>query len=609
MSYNSLHKCLIDNRLWVAISVVLLGWYLSPLFHETFYVPVFDNLDSNVVLYKILAESGMIFAPNDAIIPNMMNGLPRSSYGSEFDIILWLYYFFEPKTAYIINEVAIHLIAFFSMFIFLKSYVVKTNKYYGLVPVYIGSLYFALLPYWSGAGATIALLPLVTYALLNIKNNKSTKWDWFLLVVLPIYSDFILLYMFYIIMAGLYMIYDAIQYKKLNKAFFFALFLMGTMFLLREYRLVISMFFDPGFISHRSEFDIFFTKPLLESYRGMHLFFLNGHIHHMPALQDKYLLPIIILSMLILFKNRRLNNNESLLIWILILLSFVDTIWQTLLVQKYSIPILMLFISIFIYKSKSYKIIGFLLLFLIFLSIFAAFNFYDGFKILLEFFPILKSLNLSRAAFISSFLWGILISFSTIIFFLRIRFSIVFVLLFLILQTIYSYNRNYYQVHKIQGYASFKDYYAIDLFKKLKQELPISYTDNKFVAYSLEPAVLLYNSLHTVDGYCANYPLQYKHKFRKVIASYLDQNTTVSNAARKLYDKWGGKVYLLDFYKKDTVRKKISFNTSMLCNLNTNYLLSSIRLTHMMNKKMTLIKYLKGTKSSWDIYVYKLQCN
>ncbi|WP_292661661.1 DUF6044 family protein, partial [Nitratifractor sp.] len=204
MSFNSIHKFLVNDKLWAFLSFILLGWYLSPLFMHTFYVPIFDNLDSNVVWYKILAHSGKIFAPNNSMIPNMMHGLPRFTYGGELNLVLWLYHFFSPKTAYIINEFLIHIIAFFSMYLFLKKYIVPPSEIYGNVPVFVGSLYFALLPYWSGAGAGIALLPLVTYALLNIKNNSSGIWEWILLVFLPLYSSLVIIYFFYIVMAGLY---------------------------------------------------------------------------------------------------------------------------------------------------------------------------------------------------------------------------------------------------------------------------------------------------------------------------------------------------------------------------------------------------------------------
>lgn len=60
MQLQKIDDILKDAKLWIFLSFVLLGYYLSPLFQTTFYVPVYDNLDSNVIWYKILAESGEI---------------------------------------------------------------------------------------------------------------------------------------------------------------------------------------------------------------------------------------------------------------------------------------------------------------------------------------------------------------------------------------------------------------------------------------------------------------------------------------------------------------------------------------------------------------------
>ena len=310
MSLNSINKLLASDKLWILISITMLSLYLSPLLinNGDFYVPFFDNLDSNVVWYKILAESGMIFADNNTIIPNMMSGLPRSSYPGEFNVILWLYYFFSPLTAFIINEILIHLVAFISMFIFLNKYIIDKNTPHANIIIYVGSLYFALIPYWSGAGLSIAILPLVTYSLLNIKQNIGTKYDWLLLVFLPIYSNFILVYMFYIILAGIYLIWDTIKNRTINKQYFLAILLMGILFLLSEYRLIINMFFDSSFISHRTEFNVFFQKNFIDAYRMSLIVFLDGHISHYPGLQVFYLLPIMIIGMFLTLIKRQLNK-------------------------------------------------------------------------------------------------------------------------------------------------------------------------------------------------------------------------------------------------------------------------------------------------------------
>lgn len=613
MSLKIINKILIDSRVWWFISFMTMLWYLSPLLFNNgvFYVPVFDNLDSTVVWYKILAESGMIFADNNAIVPNMMNGLPRSSYPGEFNVILWLYYFFDPKIAFIINEVTIHIVAFVSMFVFLKRYVVKERSYYQDVPVFVGALYFAFIPYWSGAGLTIASLPIVTYALLNIKNEKSTKWDWILLIVLPLYTSFIFLYMFYIIMAGIYLIWDSIQSKKINKYLLFALVLMGTMFLLSEYRLVQTMFFDSEFISHRTEFNIFFQNSLLDSYRTMLLFFIDGHLSHVPGLQVNYILPVIIIGALLGFVKRKFSSKESMILWIIIIVSFVSTIWNQVFTSFYTIPILFLAFSmmiIFNTKSKKIALLIILQLLLIFIAVSMG---YKGFSAITDYIPLFKSLNMTRIAFVEPFILAMALVMSTMIIIRKLHYSVIFLVVLICVQFIFSINSSFYQTEKRTGYSSFDEYYAPNAFDKITIKLDTYKKENKVVSYGLEPAISLYNGFYTIDGYSVNYPLEYKYKFRKIIEEYLDDNK--NQVIRKKYDNWGSKLYifsvprLIDFYSKDILIESPRISTKALCKIGTDYMLSAYKFKKN-NKALTLIDMSITTDSVWNIYVYKLEC-
>ncbi len=610
MSINILNRVLTDNKVWWFFSTFAMLWYLSPLIFTggAFYVPTFDNLDSTVVWYKILAKSGMIFAANDAIIPNMMNGLPRSSYGSEFDFILWLYYFFEAKTAFIINEILIHLVAFISMFIFLKRYIVKRNAYYQDVPIFVGALYFALIPYWSGAGISIASLPIVTYALLNIKNNNSTKWDWILLVFLPLYSSFIFLYMFYIIMAGLYLIWDTVQNRQLNKQFFLALCLMGILFLVKEYRLVQIMFFDHTFISHRVEFDLFFKENLWESYRLSLVNLLLGHKPHAQALQNIYLLPIVLIAMAISLFRRRLNVKESVVVWLMVIISFSIDLWSIVLVHRFTIPGIIIFSLVVLYLRPRYRLVPLLLLLVIILSISAAAFEYNGLKWITELFPIFNAFNMIRLLFVEPFILVVLLTASLIIIYRNVKFSIIIIIIFILFQLHYSKKVSYYQVDPLKEYASFDDYYVPDTFEKIKKSITEDIETVKVVGYGIEPAVMLYNGLHTVDGYSPNYPLDYKYKFKQVFAQYTSQEDNT------MYDLWGSKVYIISVssqkadYIKGLDLEVLRFNPRALCELNTTYVISPYNFLSPKADHLRLTDMVKGEGQSWNIYLYKLDC-
>ena len=615
MSLEYIDHFLKSTKIWILFTILILGYYLSPLFHSTFYVPTYDNLDSNVIWYKILADSGKTLADNHSIIPNMMNGLPRLSYGSEFDFLLWLYYIFEPKTAYILNEIFIHLIAFFSMFFLLKKYVAPPTKEYGLIPVFIGSLYFSLLPFWSGTGASIALLPLATYSILNIKNRKNNIWDWILLILIPLYSSFILVFIFYIAIVGLFFLYETIKNKQLNYYFFFAIFLFTSLYILKNYRLFEAFFLDNGFLSHRIEFNVFYNQTLWETYRLSLVNFLEGHAQHAQTLA-RYILPLILVGMLLSLFRRRLTIKETMVIWILILISFWIDIWKILLIHKYTLPAIIILSIFLIFRNKKESIIPSLILFIIFLSFAGAAQMYEGFKNIPHYIPLLKSFNI-RIHFLLPFAYTILFVYVLKVFFKILPLSSIFSVIFILFQFHDSLSASYFTTNKRKVFTSFESYYAIDIFKQIKDDIKSEDDLNnlKFISYGIEPAVALYNGLYTIDGYCTNYPLSYKHKFKEVQAK---QCFSLANR-KQIYDNWGSKVYLLCLDSTSSVHtalhetkiKEFPLFASMegLCNMGTNYIISGVKLKESNFDALQFIHAYHNKDILWHIWLYKLNCS
>jgi len=602
---NSTNKLISNSKVWMILSASVLLLYLYPLFDIShLYVLEFDNLDSNIVWNKIIAESGKIFASNHEIIPNMMSGLPRSSYGSEFSILLWLYYLFPTPVAYAINEATIHIVAFFSALIFLKRYMILDSLQNSTIILYISSLFFALLPFWSGAGLTIAILPLVTYSLLNIKLNRDTKWDWILLVLLPLYSSFIFFFIFYILMASIWLIYDSLKYMKINMRLLSALILMGAIFLLNQYRVLSAMFFHEGFTSHRIEFDIFFQDSMLEAYRKAHTFFLNGHPDHLLGTQMPYIIPIVLIGMLLSISKKVYNQNESMIIWSLIILSFVIEFWQQTLTQLYTLSVLISYTSIIYLFSNKYRI--FILLFLLqFILIFLNyFEFYEGFKYLSDSFPLLRAFNISRISFLQPLIWLILLTFALSIINHKLKYATSFILLFMVLQIYHSIDSRFFKDIPTQKYSTFSQYYAPELLNKVKQAIPEPLDEIRVVSFGIEPAVALYNGFYTIDGYSTNYPLSYKYKFARIL-NYKSYDS---------FTKWGSKLYIdsinstLYNYLKDMIVHKNAFSTKALCDMNTNYILSVYKLDITNYKNLTYIDSFYGDKDSWDITLYRLNC-
>jgi len=627
---NFINKLLQEKKVWVLISIAIFGLYLIPLFLPHLYVQSYDNLDSNVLWYKLLAESGHIFAPNNTIIPNMMHGLPRASYVSEFDVLLWLYYFFSPKVAYIINELLIHIVAFIGSLLFLSKYIIKHGKNHYFL-TFIGSLYFATLPFWSGTGITVASLPLTTYVLLDIKHHKSKVWHWLYLIVLPLYSSFVLMYIFYIGFLLLYLAYDKLYNRRLNKHLFYATVLLLTAFVLKEYRLFFTMFFDPGFVSHRVEFDVFFDNPLYPAYRYFTLQnFLIGHYPHLHTLQQIYLIPLSLVALFLLLKKEPLTPRESILFLGSILLTFTVNllffynIWTPLVTSNYFLPGLLLLIVLTIKLNKKEAKLPLLLLWIILLALIVGLDHYQGLHSFAECFPILKAFNLTRASFITPILWMVVFVLSLKIILEKVHFGYLFIFLIFLFQMDLAFNENFYATYPKKGYVTFEEYYDPPLFKKIKHDIESSEDTNisnlRIVNYGIEPAPALYNGFYTIDGYSTNYPLSYKKKFRKTQAKQLlDINLSIIKGNRKLFDKWGSKLYLLGINSEpEMYRHYITTKTKpplvhfmadydALCDLNTSYVLSVYPLKQIDTSRLTLQKKYKG--HFWSIWLYKLHCN
>jgi len=256
------YNWLVNNSLLISIAIIII--YLSPylILGKNAYICIYDILES-LPMYKIIASDiNYLLSSNDTIIPNCMAGLPRVSYPSEMNIQVWLYYFFDPFTAYIINAIILHLVAFISARLILKEQFL--NHYKHLIPlnhlndkelqffVNFSALYFALLPHWPLGGLSIAGMPLIFNAFLNILNKTYKIRDIIILILYPFYSYFIFSNVFLIFLLGIILIYDSFKNKRLNIKFALALIIFSVISLITEYRVILSTI--NGFNSHRTEF-------------------------------------------------------------------------------------------------------------------------------------------------------------------------------------------------------------------------------------------------------------------------------------------------------------------------------------------------------------------
>ena len=152
------------ERRAIAASFLILALYLSPLYllGEHAHIRVHDNMDSNIAWYRVLARSGQLFGPLDAVIPQVINGLPRNAFGTEFSGIVWLHALFPSMVAYAISQTITRVFAFLGMYWLLRRHFLSSPESW-LIRVG-AALAFALTPFWPSGMLSTLGMPLALWA-------------------------------------------------------------------------------------------------------------------------------------------------------------------------------------------------------------------------------------------------------------------------------------------------------------------------------------------------------------------------------------------------------------------------------------------------------------
>jgi hypothetical protein len=284
----------------IAFAAVILSLAPYYILGHDISIGVHDTFDSYIVWYKVLAENNMLFAGQLETVPIIMDGLPRLVYGSEFNVLVWLFVIFDPFSAYVLNLTMMRIIGFIGMYLLLKNHFMQQERHEIII---IGvAICFAILPLYPPAGLSIPSLPLALYAFLNIRNHEATKFDWILILLIPFYASIIFSYLFFLTMMGIFWLWGVVRKRDLGLRLFGATALMTVEFLIIEYRLVLGVFLSEGFVSHRTEFAIH-NLSIVESLENGLINFIQGQ-YHAPSLHTVVILFAIVFALVLILLSR-----------------------------------------------------------------------------------------------------------------------------------------------------------------------------------------------------------------------------------------------------------------------------------------------------------------
>lgn len=550
------------DRILFYLALILIGLYLSPLFilGENAHIRVHDNLDSNIAWYRILSRSGEMFGGLNAVIPQVMNGLPRNALGTEYSGIVWLHHLFPTMIAYALSQAMTRLIAFLGMFLLLRKHFLSKEKY-GFITIGV-ALTFALTPFWPSGMLSTLGMPLALWALLNIRKGEKSWKNWAVLALLPFYSSFVLGFFFFLFAMGIFWIFDILRGKGWNWRFFLSIVFMTGVFFLVEYRLVTSFILS----SEPNSRDEYFHARL-SFWHCIRLTFKNfvlGHTHVMTV-HGLIVLPATLIALYLVFR-KKIWKNERLFL-VLLFLNFALSAWY-------------------------------------------AFWFYKGWLPLTEIFHFMDTFNFARFHFLRP-----LIIYSGFALALRIIVDSVqvwrpLVQFFIIAQILVLFIFNDEMIY--HNKPTVAEFYSEELFTQVKEHIGIPQDQYRVASIGLHPAIAQYNGFYTLDTYNNFYPLKYKHRFRKIIAKELAKNKTI----RIYFDEWGGRCYLFTdelgkryMLKKNSKKrlKNLELNMEPFVEMGGRYIFSAIPIDNAEENNLRLEKKFTAKTSPWRIYLYEVK--
>lgn len=547
-----------------ALSIIAL--YLSPLFifGEDSLVPIHDNLDVTHLFFKILAESGLIFGGNNAQVHNIFNGVPRGILGSEFNVQLWLFYLFGSYSAFAINKAIVHFVAFFGMSRLLTRHFISRENEFLAIGV---ALAFALLPFYTPLGLSVAGLAFSLDAFLTIRNGKGKTVDWLVVIFMPFYSSLAHVYIFFLFLMSFLWLYDFKSKENANPKFLGSIALMALIFMGVEYRNIFMVFYNSDFTSYREEF-----KPLRTSSStlyGLHEAIISalktfafGKVYS-QSLQTFFILPAFIIGTFIVID----RNIKERKLWILFSLITLICIFNGIMQSDIIWP-------------------------------------------LMEKYPFFKVYRVHRAYYFYPLLWSLIFAISLNIILSHANQGKKAVCIFIFLQIIYTF---YYhdEIQQRNGKPSYRAFYAKKLFSEISDYIAKDTGSFRVVSIGIHPSIAAYNGFYTLDGYSSLYPLKHKHNFRKIIAKELEKNKKI----RLYFDNFGGRCYVFveelvfaDWLYNKTrkmVIHNLELNIEPFVEMGGEYIFSALEIKNYKENSLEFLKAFDHPESAWKIYLYR----
>lgn len=569
------------KRYWALLFIVCV--YLVQIvvmygYGEHIYASTHDNLELHILDYHLLSKNNLFFSHNGTL--PILNGISRDYFFTEFSVYSFLYMILPTCYAYITGYCVKTIIGMLSCILLAKC-ILKNNYYKYFNLIILISFAFSSLPFYPAFSLCFASLPLFIYIIIQLNNNPRKKW-FLLLFLYPIFSYFTFFGVFLIGYLFIFSVIISIKNKKVHIPLLLAPVILFLGYSVMEYRLFRVMLFS-NVVTIRSTM-VMDDWNFIEILKQVKEVYIHG-IFHAESCHTYLIAPICTIALVLMNGNYILRKK-----------------YKQILIDPLNITILFIFFNCMVYGLYGCKFLR---------------------EIIETVIPIIKGLQLNRTVFFNTILWYIAFfivlvklkntKYHWIANYLAILSVIVVVLTPAKYNDFYhtSFNHFYKMIKQSESNnLDFNEYYSANLIESIKKD--INYNGEKSVAFGLNPAVLEYSNIWTLDGCISYYSQEYKDEFRKLIAPALALN----EENKIYYDDWGARAYIYSASSTgiyDAVRNykvedhNLYMDTKQFIKMGGKYIFSRIEISNAEEKELNLLNTYRDKDSPYVIYLYRVR--
>lgn len=563
-------------------------WYLGFLVIAINFFPYFilkegsvfeihDQMDEYMMNYVLTARH---LGEGLQVLPEMMGGINTSGLQPAAVLFVPFYRFLPEFWAFVLQYMICFTAGFFGMYFCVRK-LTESN-----ILAIISAVLFCMLPLYPIYGLSMIGVPLVLYAVLCLKKQEKILLSLILVVFFGltshlVYSGYAVLSLWIVSLAVLLIRRDC------NKWYMAGFFLLTAVYTIVNLDLFLELFMgQSSYTSHREEM-INYGMPFWNTVKN--IFFESGQ--HVPSYHKRLIFPILVMltGEGCCWKKLHEKGRKSYFVAL-------------------GVFVLLAGIAVFYGVCKSEPVVAWK-------------NDMSGFC---HYFQIERYYWLYPAGWYLEFAVVFGIWWQTHLQpgrkFWRWPVVKVIALMLMVLPTwkiikVNSYlYMNVNQINNgstITGYISWESFYAEDLMEELESAIGRDMDSYRVAHLGINTSPALMHGFYTVDGYSNNYPLEYKHQFRRVIAKELEKN----EQTRLYFDEWGNRCYLFNgatgtawmLGKEDQiVYEKLEFNMEALKELNCEYLFSCGEILNADELGLELLGYYETEQSYWGIWLYEM---